>query len=66
MEVRGEGSEVPWVARIHNLQAAASGASCDVSIQVTWYYRPEDLPEGLRQARSHCGSCAQPVSACCA
>ena len=66
MEVRGEGSEVPWIAQIHELQAAASGASCDVSIQVALYYRPEDLPEGLRQAPPHCGSCSQPVSDCCA
>lgn len=55
--VRGDGSPVPFIGQIRDIEVAASGKSREVNMHVAWFYRPEEA-QGGRKARCSCSDYA--------
>ena len=59
--MRGQGSTVPFIGQIREIEAPASGKSREVNVQVAWFYRPEEA-QGGRKARCCYGIAGLKVS----
>ena len=51
--MRGQGSAVPFIGQIREIEAPASGKSREVNVQVAWFYRPEEAQGGRKARRCH-------------
>lgn len=49
--MRGQGSAVPFIGQIREIEAPASGKSREVNVQVAWFYRPEEAQGGRKVRR---------------
>ena len=49
--VRGDGSPVPFIGQIRDIEVAASGKSREVNMHVAWFYRPEEAQGGRKAAK---------------